>query len=135
MGPQKAAKALVLALRHHDSKLYEQYRVLYPKLPAWYRNLFPLRLTHQQEVTLILGAIDFFDPDYQKSIIPFLVPYLEKPDVSSQIAACWLVGSMPEAAAPALPTLRHLTNSAEPSVCQAAQAAIDRITSLKGKPQ
>ena len=36
---------------------------------------------------------------------------------------------------PALPALRRLTTSAEPSVCQAAQTAADRITALKPKSE
>jgi len=128
MGPQKAATALVQALMQGDSKLYVQYRVLYPKLPAWYQNRFPLRLTHPQKVTLILGATEFFDPEYQKAIIPFLIDYLEKSEASAQIAACELLANMPKTAAPALPALKRLTTSAGPAVCQAAQIATDRIT-------
>jgi hypothetical protein len=132
MGPQKAATALVYALMRGDSKLYEQYRSLYARFPAWYQNRFPLRLTHQQKVTLILGATEFFDPDYQKAIISFLIPYLEKPDTLAQVAACELLASMPEAASPALPALKHLTSSAEPAVSQEAQTAIDRIMGRRG---
>jgi hypothetical protein len=118
-----------------DSKLYEQYRSLYPKLPAWYQSRFPLRLSHQQKVTLILGATEFLDPDYQKAMIPFLVAYLEKPDPVGQVAACQLLANMPEAAGPALPALKRLTISAEPLVSQAAQTASDRITSVKGRSE
>ena len=135
MGPRKAATALVSALMQGDSKLYERYRSLHARLPAWYQKRFPLRLTHQQKVTLILGATEFFDPDYQKAVLPFLVAYLEKPEVPGQIAACEVLANMPEAASPALPALKCLTTSAEPSVCQAAQTATDRIMSLKRKPE
>jgi hypothetical protein len=134
MGPQKAAIALVHALMRRDSKLYEQYRSLHPKLPTWFRTRFPLRLTHQEEVILILGATEFFEPDYQKAMLPFLFAYLERPDPKGQVAACQVLASMPEVASPALPTLKHLTTSADPSVCEAAQAAVDRIT-LASKPR
>ena len=127
MGPQKASTALVHALARGDSKLYERYRVLYTRFPAWYQNHFPLRLTQQQRVTLILGSTEFFDLDYQKAMIPFLIAYLDKPDAPSQIAACELLANMPEAASLALPGLKRLTTSAEPSVCQAAQIAVNRI--------
>jgi len=133
MGPQKAATALVHALMRGDSKLYEQYRVLYARLPAWYQSRFPLRLTHQQRVTLILGATEFFDSDFQKAMIPLLVAYLEKPDAPGQVAACQVLANMPEAGWPALPALKRLTTSADPSVRQAAQTATERITSRKGK--
>ncbi len=133
MGPQKAATALVYALMRGDPKFYERYRSLYPRFPSWYQNRFPLRLTHQQRVTLILGATEFFDLDYQKAIVPFVVAYLERPDAPSQVAACELLANMPEAASPALPALKRLTTSAELSVSQAAQTAADRITSRKGK--
>ena len=133
MGPQKAATALVHALMRSDSKLYERYRSLYPKFPAWYQKQFPLRLTHQQKVTLILGATEFFDQDYRKAMIPFLVVYLQKPAAPAQVAACQLLTAMPEAAGPALRALQRLTTSSEPSVCHAAQSAADRITSLKTK--
>jgi hypothetical protein len=135
MGPRKAATALVHALMLGDSKLYERYRSVYARLPAWYQNRFSLRLTHQQRITLILGAIEFLDPDYQKAMIPFLVDYLEKPDAHAQVAACELLANLPEAASPALPALTRLTTSAEPSVSQAAQTAIGRITSLKEKSE
>jgi hypothetical protein len=135
MGPRKAATALVHALMLGDSKPYERYRSVYARLPAWYQNRFPLRLTHQQRVTLILGAIEFLDPDYQKAMVPFLVAYLEKPDAPAQVAACELLANMPEAASPAQPTLKRLTTSTEPSVSQAAQTAIDRITSPKEKSE
>lgn len=131
MGPQKAATALVQAHMQGDSKLYEQYRVLYPKLPAWYQSRFPLRLTHPQKVTLILGATEFFDPEYQKAIIPFLIAYVEKSDAPAQIAACDLLANMPKTAPPALPALKRLTTSAGPAVCQAAQTAIDQIMRSK----
>lgn len=131
MGPRKAAIALIGALLQDDSRLYEQYRQIHPKFPAWYRNWFPLKLTHQQRVMLILGSTEFFDAEYQKAIVPFLVPYLEKPDAPHEIAACDLLAQMPEAAAPALPVLNRLTASAEPSVAQAAQAAVARIISVK----
>jgi hypothetical protein len=135
MGPQKAATALVHALMRGDSKLYEQYRSFHAKLPAWYRNRFPLGLTHQQKVTLVLGAIEFLDPDYQKAMVPFLVAYLEKPQVRRQVAACGLLANMPEAASLALPALTRLTASADPTVCQAAGFAIDRISSEQRKTQ
>ena len=131
MGPRKAAIALVSALMQQDSQLYERYRMIHPKLPAWYRNWFPLRLTPQQRATLILGSTEFFDADYQKAVVPMLAGYLEKPDPRAQIAACELLAQMPEAAAPALPALTQLTRSPEPSVSQAAQAAIDRIVPAK----
>ena len=118
-----------------DSKLHERYRSLYGRFPGWYRKQFPLRLTHQQRVTLILGATEFFDPDYRKAMIPFLEAYLEKPVAPTQIAACQLLASMPEAASPALPALQRLTTSAEPWVSQAAQTATDRISSLTRKSE
>ena len=135
MGPQKAARALVDALRWDDSKLYDEYRSLYPRFPAWYQKRFPLRLTHQQRVTLILGATEFFDLDYQKALIPFLVEYLEKPDASVQVAACELLANMPQAASPALPALERLKTSVEPSVSQAAWSALNRIASPREKAE
>jgi hypothetical protein len=84
-------------------------------------------LPHQQKITLILGATEFFDPDYQKAIIPFLIDYVEKSDAPPQIAACELLANMPKTAAPALPALKRLLASADPAVCQAAQPATDRI--------
>lgn len=127
MGPHKAATAMVHALTWNDSKLYERYRVLHPKLPSWYRNWFPLKLTHQQRVTLILGVTEFLDLDYQRAMVPFLIEDLEKPDARAQIAACEILSKMPEAAVPAMPILKGLTASAEPSLSQAAQAAVGRI--------
>ena len=135
MGPQKAATALVRALMGRDSQLYQRYRSLHPRLPSWYQSRFPLRLTHQQEVALVLGSTEFFDLDYQKAMVPFIVDYLEKPDASSQVAACELLAKMTEVASPALPALKRLTAYAEPLVGQAAQAATDHITSLKGKSE
>jgi hypothetical protein len=135
MGAQKAAMALVHALARGDSKFYERYRLLHPRLPAWYQQHFPLKLTHQQKVTLVLGATEFFDLDYQKAMVPYLIADLEKPDVAGQVAACELLANMPEAASPALPALKRLTTSPDLSVSRAAQTAINRITSVKGKPE
>jgi len=125
MGPRKASIALVHALSLNDSKLYEQYRVIHPKLPSWYQNRFPVKLTHPQRVTLILGAVEFLDQDYQKAMVPFLIDQLEKADAPAQVAACELLAKMSATAIPALPTLKRLTASADPSVSQAAQVAIN----------
>ena len=132
MGPQKATAALVHALMRDDSKFYRQYRSFYPRLPGWYQNRFPLRLTYQQRVTLVLGATEFFDPSYQQTMIPFLIPYLEQPDAAGQVAACQLLANMPEAAAPALPGLQRLSSSSDVRVSQAAQTACRRILPLNG---
>jgi hypothetical protein len=134
MGAEKAATALVLALTRRDSKFYERYRIIYPKLPPWYQNRFPLRLTYQQRVTLILGATQFLDLDYQKAMIPFIVADLQQTDPAGQVASCQLLGSMPESASSALPTLNRLTTSSEISVNQAAQTAFRAIASAKVKP-
>jgi hypothetical protein len=125
MGPHKASIALVHALILNDSKLYEHYRIIHPKLPSWYQNRFPLRLTHPQRVTLILGAVEFLDQDYQKAMVPFLIDQLEQPDGPAQVAACELLAKMSESAAPALPTLKRLAASADLAVSQAAQTAIN----------
>ena len=132
MGPQKATTALVHALMRDDSKFYRHYRLFYPRLPPWYQNRFPLRLTYQQRVTLVLGSTEFFEPSYQKTMIPFLVAYLEQPDTAGQVAACQLLANMPEAAAPALPGLKRLSSSSDLRVSQAAQTACRRILSLNG---
>ncbi len=134
MGPQKAATALVHALSYRDSPLYARYRVIYPKLPGWYQRRFPLRLTPQQRITLVLGATEFLDGDYQKAMIPFLVTYLERPDSAQPIAACELLGNMPEAALAALPILKPLTTCNELSIAQAAQAAVNRIALTNARP-
>lgn len=135
MGPQKAATALVQALSYRDSPLYARYRLLHPKLPSWFQSRFPLRLTPQQRVTLVLGGADFLDVDCQRAMTPFLVGYLHKSDIPAQIAACELLGNMPEAALPALPALKPLTSSAELSLSQSAQAAINRIAQANAKSQ
>ena len=132
MGPEKASTALVHALMQGDSKFYEQYRLIYRGLPGWYQNRFPLKLTHQQKVTLILGSTDFLGLDYQKAMVPFIISYLEKPDINAQVAACQLLTSMPEAGSPAVPALERLSASTELSVAQAAQTALVRI---QGKAQ
>lgn len=127
MGPRKAATAMIEALTWNDSTLYERYRAVHPRLPAWYRNQFPLRLSHQDRMTLILGATDFLDRDYQMAMVPFLIADLEKSNVSAQVAVCQLLANMPSVSSPAFPLLRHLSVSPEPSVSQAAQSAINRI--------
>jgi len=129
MGPQKAARALVDALMQRDSGLYERYRAVYPRFPVWYQNRFPLRLTHQQRVTLILGSTEFFDLDYQRAMVPILIGDLERPDALAKVAACQLLTTMPEAASSALPALSRLTSSSELPVSQAAQTAEARIVS------
>lgn len=128
MGPQKAATALVRALTFEDSGFYEHYRSIYPRLPAWYQNHFPLRLTRAQRSTLVLGATEFFEPDYQNALVPFLVNYLAKPDPATRIAASEVLAGMPQAALAALPLLQQLTTSPDQDVSRAAQAAIYRIT-------
>ena len=132
MGPQKATTALVHALMRDDSRFYGQYRLFYPKLPTWYQNRFPLRLTYQQRMTVVLGATEFFEPSYQKTMVPFLIACLENPDARGQVAACLLLANMPEVAAPALPGLRHLSSSSDVRVSQAAQTACRRILSVDG---
>jgi hypothetical protein len=131
MGPRKAAAALIRALMQGDSRFYEKYRAIYPRLPGWYQNRFPLRLTLTQKVALILGSTEFFDVDYQTAMIPFVIAELERPDPAAQIAACQLLASMPQAASPALPALTRLTTSPNLAVAQAAQAAVARITPSK----
>lgn len=128
MGPRKAATALVHALGAGDSRLYRSYRGLYPMLPAWYQQHFPLRLTPQQRSTLILGAIDFFDTDYQKSLVPFLAGYLQMRDPAVQVAACELLGAMPQAALETRPALQRLATESDLQVSGAARAALSRLT-------
>jgi hypothetical protein len=76
---------------------------------------------------LVLGATEFFEPSYQKAMIPSLIAYLEQPDPRGQMAACLLLANMPEAAAPALPGLNRLSSSSDVRVSQAAQVACRRI--------
>lgn len=128
MGARKAATALVQALEQQESAFYERYRTLHPNLPAWYRKWFPLRLTNQQRVVLILGSVEFFDAQYQKEIVPFLIPFLKAQDSRARIAACQLLGQMPEAAGTALPVLNTLSAAAEPVLAEASQAAALKIT-------
>jgi hypothetical protein len=127
MGPSNAARALVRALMQGDSRFYEKYRAIYPRLPSWYQNRFPLKLTHQQKVALILGSTEFFDVDYQVAMIPFVIAELEQADPTAQIAACQLLASMPKAAFPALPALTRLTACTNLAVSQPAQTAVARI--------
>jgi hypothetical protein len=82
-----------------------------------------------------VGATEFLDLDYQKAMIPFVVAYLDQSNSDCQGAACTLLGSMPEAAAPALPALQRLSTSDDISISQTASAAIDRIKSVKGKSE
>jgi len=127
MGPQKAAIALVHALMRSDSTIYQWYRSIYSRFPLWYQQRFPVRLTHQQEVTMVLGAVEFFQPDYEKAMVPFVIAQLDKPDPARKVAICELLAKMSGAAAPGLPALRRLTTSTEPVVREAARIAVDRI--------
>jgi hypothetical protein len=129
MGPHKAATALVRALMQSDSRFYERYRAVYPRLPAWYQNRFPIKLTHQQKAALILGSIDFFEVDYQAAMVPFVIEKLQEPDPSAQIAACQLLAGMAQASSPALSALARSTTCTNLAVSQAAQIAITRIMS------
>jgi hypothetical protein len=119
---------MVRALMGRDSRIYAGYRALYPKLPRWYQSRFRLRPTSEQRGTLILGASDFLDSGYQAQMVPYIVGYLEQPNMDAQVAACELLASMPGAASTALPVLNRLSASSDASVSQAAQAALSRIT-------
>jgi hypothetical protein len=127
MGPKKAATALVLPVSRTETRFSRWYQSMHPRLPAGYQKRFPLGLTHHELRLMALGAVDFLDPDYQRTVVPFLVSYLEKPNRARQEAACQLLAEMPAVAASALPALERLAQSTDPEVRGAARSARDRI--------
>lgn len=133
MGPEKAATALVLPVSKEDTRFSRWYRSMHPRLPAWYQKKFPLKLGHPELRLMALGAVDFLDPDYQRTVVPYLVDYLEKPNRARQQAACQLLAEMPAVAAPALPALERLAQSPDPEVRNAAKAARDRVARAQSR--